>query len=120
MHVTRFYTGDDGRSHFEDIELAFRPEAPGVENSRSINVHEIFFRKSTREANAAYEKIHNAPRRQYVLTIAGRLEIELGDGSKRAFGPGDMFLAEDTSGEGHAARVVGDETNIGLYMPIAD
>ena len=120
MHVTRFYTGDDGRSHFEDVELPFRPAAQGVETAASINVDKIFFRKSTKEANAAYEQFHNAPRRQYVLTIAGRLEIEMGDGSKREFGPGDMFLAEDTTGEGHAARVIGDETRIALFMPLAD
>jgi quercetin dioxygenase-like cupin family protein len=47
---------------------------------------------------------HNAPRRQFVITLAGRIEIEVGDGTRRSFGPGDLLLAEDLTGRGHVTR----------------
>jgi hypothetical protein len=50
---------------------------------------------------------HPAPRRQYVITLSGQVEIEIGDGTVKRFGPGDVMLAEDTTGHGHITRVVG-------------
>ena len=48
---------------------------------------------------------HPAPRRQYVIILTGQLEIGLGDGTTRRFGPGDARLVEDTTGQGHTTRV---------------
>ena len=49
---------------------------------------------------------HNAPRRQFVITLTGRSEIGVGDGSSQQLGPGDMMLAEDLTGQGHTTRIV--------------
>jgi quercetin dioxygenase-like cupin family protein len=49
---------------------------------------------------------HNAPRRQYGIQLEGEHEIEVGDGTKRLFRPGDILLAEDTTGRGHISRVL--------------
>jgi hypothetical protein len=46
---------------------------------------------------------HRAPHRRWVITLAGRVDIGLGDGSTTTFCPGDVFLAEDTTGQGHTA-----------------
>ena len=43
---------------------------------------------------------HRAPRRQYVINLCGESEIEIDDGTKRRFGPGDIFLVDDTTGRG--------------------
>jgi hypothetical protein len=37
------------------------------------------------------------------VTLAGNVVIGLGDGSSMTFHPGDVFLAEDTTGQGHTA-----------------
>ena len=50
---------------------------------------------------------HNAPWRQYVVTLSGTWEIETSDGDIRRFGPGDVLLAEDLTGKGHVNRVDG-------------
>jgi hypothetical protein len=46
---------------------------------------------------------HRAPNRRWVITLSGSVDIGLGDGSNISFYPGDVFLAEDTTGQGHTA-----------------
>ena len=38
-----------------------------------------------------------------VAVFSGHVDIGLGDGTVTSFYPGDVFLAEDTSGQGHTA-----------------
>jgi hypothetical protein len=35
--------------------------------------------------------------------LSGSVDIGIGDGTVKTFGPGDVFLAEDVSGQGHTA-----------------
>ena len=44
---------------------------------------------------------HNAPRRRFLITLSGSLDVTVGDGTVMNFGPGDVFLAEDLTGQGH-------------------
>ena len=62
---------------------------------------------------------HPAPRRQYVIIVSGQLEIGLGDGTTRRFGPGAARLVEDTTGQGHTTRVVSDEAVVMGIIPLA-
>ena len=66
----------------------------------------------------AFSDWHNAPRRQYVITLAGAIEIGLGDGSVHRLGPGDGILAEDLMGKGHTTRAVGNDTRV-VVIPLA-
>ena len=50
---------------------------------------------------------HTAPRRQYIFILAGQMEIGIGDGTTRRFGPGDVVLADDLTGQGHTTRSLG-------------
>ena len=63
---------------------------------------------------------HRAPRRQYVITLEGQVEIGLGDGSKRIFNPGDVLLADDLTGRGHTTGVAGDKTRVSIAIPLVD
>ncbi|MFQ5931632.1 MAG: cupin domain-containing protein, partial [Nitrospiraceae bacterium] len=63
---------------------------------------------------------HPAPRRQYVVTLSGQGEIEVGDGTVRSFGPGDVMLAEDTTGRGHITRVVGAQPRLYAAVPLKE
>jgi hypothetical protein len=60
---------------------------------------------------------HTAPRRQFVITLSGIGEIECGDGSRRRVGPGDIMLAEDTTGQGHITREIQGPRR-GLFIPL--
>ena len=75
-------------------------------SSPSPAVGSAFIRlPSGRESGGRY----NPPRRSFFVTLAGELEIEASDGVVRRFGPGTVFLAEDTTGKGHVTRPVGGE-----------
>ena len=56
--------------------------------------------------------------RQYVITLSGRAELEVGDGKKVAVGPGQINLIEDTTGKGHITRNL--EDRIVVTIPLAD
>lgn len=116
MHVTRIYTGDDGKSHFEEVDLTFSPRSEGQsEATPPSNARQAFF---TRQAPGYKLDWHCAPGRQYVITLDGVGEIEVGDGSTKRFGPGDVLLAEDLTGEGHVTRVVGDGPRTMMWVPL--
>jgi hypothetical protein len=102
MKVTRFYTGEDGRSHFEDLEIPLN-QVRGRMMSDAIAVTGMSFRES---AGNLVLDLHVAPRRQLILCLTGEVEIELGNGELRRFVPGDVYLADDLTGEGHIHREV--------------
>ncbi len=106
MKITRLYTGKDGESHFEEIEVEIEQLQPG---------EGIIFRRTP---PSHVQDWHPAPRRQYVITLSGQGEIETGNGTKRRFGPGDIILADDTTGRGHITRVVGNEPRVYVAIPL--
>jgi quercetin dioxygenase-like cupin family protein len=72
-----------------------------------------------RETSGNYDfEWHNAPRRQYVVNLEGEVEIEIGDGTKRILGSGEILLAEDTTGQGHISRAVGGKPRKSLIIPV--
>ncbi len=103
MRIARIYTGDDGRSHFEDIEVRLTEQAALGARTVPFPASSISLAEGTGEATMDF---HVAPRRQFVVTLSGRLEMECGDGTTRQFGPGDVFLADDLTGQGHISRTI--------------
>ena len=62
---------------------------------------------------------HNAPRRQYVITLEGEVEIGFGAGTTHRFGAGHVTLAEDLTGKGHTTRVVGNKRRLTATIHLA-
>jgi quercetin dioxygenase-like cupin family protein len=112
--IVRLYTGADGESHFEDVAPAFKAEN-GVERAPLEDAKGVVF---SRHPAGHFMDWHNAPRRQYVIVLAGQVEIRVGDGSARRLGPGDVLLAEDLTGHGHTTRVVGGEPRLSASIPL--
>ena len=96
MKLPRIYTGEDDRSHFEELDLPMTAERRAT--SEWLSGALLAFGESPALPPQDW---HHAPRRQIVAVLSGALEIEVGDGSKRRFGVGDCFLADDLSGQGH-------------------
>ena len=116
MQSVRMYTGDDGKTHFEDLDFQF--DAVTEVNRTSIeNASGIQF---VYQPTGFVISMHPAPRRQYVITIQGQAEIQLGDGTTRVFGPGDLVLAEDITGEGHITRIIGDVPRISAQISVPE
>jgi quercetin dioxygenase-like cupin family protein len=61
---------------------------------------------------------HNAPHRQYVITLSGRLEFETRTGAGQVVEPGDILLAEDTLGGGHRWRLIDDQPWQRVYVAV--
>jgi hypothetical protein len=112
MSIMRLYTGPDGQSHLEELDLASHPEL----TSPQATTHIVF--RTTQPGH--FSDWHNAPRRQYVITLAGEVEIGLGDGTVHRFGPGHVTLADDLTGKGHTTRVVGNVPRVSATIPLAD
>ena len=113
MHIVCLYAGDDVESHFEDLDIR-------LEGGRSpaFPVATLDFRQAPAEHEPGW---HNAPRRQFVITLSGTLEIEIeiGDGSRRRLGPGEVLLAEDLEGRGHVSRTAEAPRRI-IVVPLAE
>ena len=103
MKLTRMYTGDDGETHFEDVEIELLDRGPLGLVSKLEPATGLVFRETGEDYELDW---HTAPRRQLIVPLEGAVEIETGDGGKRRFGPGDLLLAEDTTGRGHISRAV--------------
>ena len=111
MEIVRLYTGDDGESHLETLDVA--------SHSALAELHQATNVVFRRQEPGYFVDWHNAPRRQYIFNVSGEVEYVLGDGSVHRFGPGHVTLAEDLTGRGHITRVVGDQPRVStlVYLP---
>jgi quercetin dioxygenase-like cupin family protein len=117
--VTRIFTGPDGLTHAEEINVKLAPGGGSTvtELSEMAKATGVQFR---RQGPKYFQDWHPASRRQYVITLSGRGEIELTGGKKIPIGPGHILLAEDVTGKGHISRGVGTEDRISLFIPLAE
>ena len=112
MAIFRLYTGDDGLSHMEELDMATHPELTTLHSSVGV-----VFRAAE---PGRFSDWHNAPRRQYIITLSGNAEIGFRDGSVQHLGAGDVNLAEDITGSGHTTRVVGDAPRVTATVHLDD
>jgi hypothetical protein len=116
MKYTRLYTGSDQKSHFEEIELKFGGDQKILTTDARAATSAVFRCVPA----GTFLDLHPAPRRQFLVTLSGAWDIEASDGTIRTFKTGDVMLADDTSGEGHRSRVIGNEPHIFMTVPLAD
>ena len=115
MKITRLYTGSDGESHFEDVDISLDNVVGSQRMSKLKNATGIIFR----ETNGEYDlNFHNAPRRQFIITLEGQVELVVGDGTSRILGPGDILLVEDTAGRGHISRAVNNQPRKSIFITL--
>ena len=106
MQIIRLYTGDYGESHFETTTMDMHAHGDVVTMSDLMDCHEVQFAETS--SGGGYDW-HTAPRRQFVITLSGTLEFESRTGDTQMIKPGDILLAEDTTGGGHKWRLVDDQ-----------
>jgi len=72
-----------------------------------------------RENGRAYDfDWHVTPRRQYIVLLAGFVEIQASDGESRTFGPGDIVLVEDITGKGHKSPSPDGKPRKSIFLPL--
>ncbi len=111
MKVTRIYTGEDGASRFEELDIPIA-DAGGIGRlSAPLAAKSMILR----ENDKTYDW-HCAPVRQYIILLDGEIEIEVGSGERRRFRGGDVLLVEDTTGRGHCTRQVSVGTRRSVFV----
>ena len=100
MGIFRLYTNSDGKSQIDELDLSSHPELTSATKTQNI-----FFRQW---ASGYFIDWHPAPRRQYIISLSGVVDVGLEDGSTHRFLPGDARLVEDTTGKGHTTKVPGE------------
>jgi hypothetical protein len=88
-----------------DVDVDWVEQTPSGKLSNRLPATGIVFRETTADYENSW---HRAPRRQYVISLAGGISITASDGETRHIGAGEVVLVEDTKGPHH--QIVGRRT----------
>jgi quercetin dioxygenase-like cupin family protein len=106
IRCVRIWTGNEGHSLFE-VGMIDLPEGErGDVLSDKIGASSISYRET--KSGGAFQP-HDAPIRQFVITLTGTLEFKTATGATFTINPGDILLAEDTTGSGHSWRLIDNQ-----------
>ena len=117
MIITRLFSDDNGESHFADIDIPLEDGGDIGRLSEILPVTGMILRENPGDYNYDW---HPAPRKQYIVMLEGLLEVEVSDGEKRLFPPGDILLVEDIDGKGHKSRTPDGKPRRSLFIAIGD
>jgi hypothetical protein len=115
IRYTRLFTGGDGTSRFEDVEVPLHPETPSPDElavSGPLQASAVLF--AAAPANGSHGDQPES-RRQLIIGLSGTSEVTAG-GETRTFTPGDMLLAEDLEGVGHSSRTTDGFTAVVVVL----
>jgi len=101
-------TGDDGKSVVEELQV----DNPILETLKTCTGCSIQINEPTE-----FSEFHPAPRRRWMSMLSGQIDIQLADGSIHSFGPNDLRLWEDITGEGHKTRFPVPSVSISMPLP---
>ncbi|RMO18313.1 Cupin-like domain protein [Pseudomonas amygdali pv. morsprunorum] len=93
----RLCTGPDNLSHV--IEGS-------IDQKAMTDVNALHFKETP--AHSQYDW-HAAPEEQYVITLSGTLEFSTTGGENFVLRPGEILLAQDTTGPGHRWKLIDDQ-----------
>ena len=121
MTYVRVYAGPDGESHLEDVALEMTPTAvfpslPLLAVAAPIPVSALLFVRFPAEAREAGWR--HPPRRQFVI-FGADVEVTVSDGTVRRIAAGSPVVFEDTTGRGHATRILAEGDTLALFLPLA-
>lgn len=117
LRYTHMYSGDDGLTHFKEVELtdADNDRKSFRSSSAVIPATGIFFRWTEGRYDNDW---HNAPRKTFVVVLEGGLEIVASDGTSKLFKAGDVFLQDDPTGKGHFTKPMDGKPRRTLFITL--
>src|SRR5712692_3084522 len=116
----RLYADEHGESHFEDVEIdlvstEYVPPAPPLDLSSFTPATQFGFMRAPAGWSSEW---HPSSARNIFFVLNGEWEVTASDGETRRFAAGSVLLAEDTSGKGHASRVLGDAYSLAVMVQL--
>jgi quercetin dioxygenase-like cupin family protein len=115
MAIICIHAGCDGELRFQAIVPKYELCDAKSEIGEPISGSGIMVRRFKLRRSNPW---HHAAGRYAVFTLSGAVDIEIGDGTVRRLGPGDILIAEDLTGQGHATREVGPEPRVSVFVPL--
>ncbi|HZS89396.1 MAG TPA: hypothetical protein VFE42_18130 [Chloroflexota bacterium] len=119
---TLVYAGPDGESHFGDVAIdtvptEVFPGLPRLDVASPIATTSLTFVGFPMESLVAGWR--RPPRRQFVI-FGADAEVEVSDGEVRRIRAGNPVLFEDTTGKGHATRLLAEGETLAVFLPLPD
>jgi quercetin dioxygenase-like cupin family protein len=106
--MKRIYTGADGLSHVEQVEL----DAQSVLERVTGAVVRV-------SQPGSFSDWHNAPSRRYIINLTGGGQLEVAEG-KVDLPPGTVEYIDDLTGKGHTTANVGQEPRVSIHLEFED
>lgn len=116
IRCVRLWTGDDGGSHVDVGTLDMAPGRNADLVSAAMSAAHVTVEETAGGGSLAW---HTAPVRQLVVTLAGTLRFSTRDHETFLLHPGDVLLAEDTTGTGHQWELLGTDPWRRMYVVLA-
>jgi hypothetical protein len=117
IRCVRLWTGGDEASHVQVGRLDMAPGRNDDLVSTTFAATEVTVEETAAGGTLAW---HTAPVRQLVVTLAGTLQFITRDGEQFLLAPGDVLLAEDTTGSGHQWRLEGTDPWRRMYVRLGE
>lgn len=112
VEIVTVYPGADGESRIFDVTTDQFAEIVNHIGEGPIRLNQ--------NQSPSVDDYHNASRVQYVVHLEGISEIEVADGTTKRLHPGDVLIAQDTTGHGHITRGVGEGARISMAVPLEE
>jgi hypothetical protein len=107
--VWRVTTGEDGKTRFSSMPLEFTlvegVSPGGVFQAAALGSSDAAVVQFDRDFTCEF---HHTPSPTWMFFMTGQMEIEVSDGEKAVLSPGDLIRLEDSDGQGHRSRVLGE------------
>ena len=117
MRCIRLWSDAEGNSCFEEGKLALTSGSSVNFLSDKFSAKSISFEETKAGQTLDW---HNAPAKQFVITLRGTLDFWTRKGDHFILTPGDVLLAEDTVGGGHSWKLIGDDPWRRVYVILAE
>ncbi|MDG4666844.1 hypothetical protein [Mycobacterium sp. 236(2023)] len=117
IRCVRLSTGADDDSHVQVGRIDLTPGRNADLVSANMGADHVTIEETQAGGTLAW---HPAPVRQLVVTLAGTLVFTTRTGEEFTLRPGDILLAEDTTGSGHQWRLDGADPWRRMYVVLAD
>ena len=117
IRCIRLWTGEDNNSYFEEgvIDLNLKNNRGDVLSS-AFAAQTISFQETSEGGKYDW---HNDPVRQIVITLTGTLDFVTRNNERFTINPGDILLAEDSTGTGHSWKLIGSAPWKRAYIILA-
>jgi hypothetical protein len=106
--MQRVYTGTDGLSHVENIELNARSVMEKITGAR-VNVSQP----------GSFSDYHVGPERRYIINLTPGGQLQVAEG-KVDLPAGSIEYIDDLTGKGHTTANVGKEPRVSIWLQFTD